>query len=58
MITAWGTSYCMSGPSRLAFTKNGSYYDVDRGVEPDHAIDSYEHLFDREALTEYIHGLF
>ena len=45
-------------PDRISFTKNGSYYDVDRGVEPDHIIDSYDHFFDREALTEYIHGLF
>ena len=35
-----------------------SYYDVDRGVEPDHIIDSYEHFFDREALTKYINSLY
>ena len=58
MTTAWGTSYQISGPMRLAFQKNGSYYDVDRGVEPDHIIDSYVHFYDRKALTEYIHGLF
>lgn len=58
MNTAWGTSYQISGSSRLAFVKNGSYYDVDRGVEPDHIIDSYDHFFDRAALTEYIHGLY
>ena len=27
-------------------------------VEPDHFIDTYEHFFDRNALTEYIHGLY
>ena len=58
MTTAWGTSYQISGPERLAFLKNGSYYDVDRGVEPDYIISSYEHFYDREALTEYIHGLY
>lgn len=35
-----------------------SYYDVDRGVEPDHIIDSYEHFYDREALTKYINSLY
>ncbi len=58
MTTAWGTSFQISGFSRLAFVKNGSYYDVDRGVEPDHIIDSYDHFFDRDALTEYIHSLY
>ena len=56
--TAWGTSYRYSGTRRLAFMKNGSYYDVDKGVDPDHIIDTYDHFYDREALTEYIHGLF
>lgn len=58
MSTVWGTYYQISGPKRLAFVRNGSYYDVDRGVEPDHIIDSYEHFFDREALTKYINGLY
>ncbi len=33
-------------------------YDVDQGVAPDHAIDDYAHFYDRDALTEFIHGLF
>ena len=56
--TAWGTSFNISGFSRLSFVKNGAYYDVDKGVEPDHVIDSYDHFCDREALTEYIHNLY
>ena len=58
LTTAWGTSYVISGPSRLSFLKNGSYYDVDRGVEPDYVISSYERYYDREALVEYIHSLY
>lgn len=58
LTTAWGTGFQLSGPNRLAFVKNGSYYDVDRGVEPDHIIDSYDHFYDRKALTDYIHTLF
>jgi len=56
--TAWGTSFHISSYSRLSFVKNGAYYDVDKGVEPDHVIDSYDHFYDREALTEYIHSLY
>ena len=58
LTTAWGTSFQLSGTYRIAFVKNGSYYDVDRGVDPDHIIDTYEHFYDREALTEYIHSLY
>lgn len=37
--------------------KNGSFYNVDQGAEPDFAISKYEHLFDREWLTKYIDDL-
>ena len=30
---------------------------IDQGVDPDHVINNYEHFYDREALTEYIHSL-
>ena len=56
--TAHGLIYNVSGPYRLAFTKNGSFYDIDRGVEPDIFIDNPENYYDRQALTEYIHGLY
>ena len=58
MTTAWGTSFAISGPFRLSFLKNGSYYDVDRGVEPDYVIRSFDHYYDREALTAFIDGLY
>ena len=58
LTTAWGTSYLISGPNRLSFMKNGSYYDVDRGVEPDYVISSYDRYYDREALAEYINSLY
>ena len=58
MVTAWGTSFAISGPFRLSFLKNGSYYDVDQGVEPDYVIRSFDHYYDREALTAYIDGLY
>ena len=57
-MTAWGTSLQISGSDRISFVKNGSYYDVDRGVEPDYLIRSYENFYDREALAKFIAGLF
>ena len=55
--TAWGSMFQISGTSRLSFRKNGSFYDIDGGVEPDIYIDHLETLYDREALTNLINGL-
>lgn len=58
MSTAWGSMFQISGASRMSFLKNGSFYDIDQGIEPDVYIADIAHLYDREALTEYINGLF
>ena len=53
-----GTSFRYSSAKRLSFVKNGSFYDVDQGVEPDYFINDYANFYNREALTEFINGLF
>ena len=58
MSTAWGTYFEISGPLRMAFRKNGVFYDIDRGVEPDFVINNLSRFYDREALTDYINTLF
>ena len=57
MSTAYGSLFRISGPNRLAFTKNGSFYDIDQGAEPDCTLAFPETLYDREALTDYINNL-
>ena len=57
MTTAYGTYFQISGFSRLAFTKNGSFYDIDRGAEPDFNLAFPESYYDRTALTDYINNL-
>ena len=42
----------------MSFMKNGSFYDIDQGVEPDFYIDDIANLYNRQALTDYINGLF
>ena len=56
--SAWGTSFQISGNKRLSFVMNGAFYDIDRGAEPDYAITAPEEYYDREALTEFINGLY
>ena len=56
--TAWGAYFQLSGAQRMSYMKNGVYYDIDQGVEPDFVIDKISNFYDRQALTAYINGLF
>ena len=58
MATADGTVLTISGYRRMGYMKNGSIYDIDRGVDVDYPITSAERLYDREALTAYINSLY
>ena len=57
MSTADGTAFQISGPLRMSFTKNGSFYDIDRGAEPDFPLVYPASFYDRESLTEYLNEL-
>ncbi len=57
MSTADGTAFQISGFLRLAFPKNGSFYDIDQGAAPDFTLSDPASYYDREALTEYINNL-
>ena len=54
--SAWGTSFQISGPYRLSYMKNGSFYDVDQGAEPDYPLSSPESYYNREELVDYINS--
>ena len=56
--SAWGTSFQISSPQRLSFIKNGSYYDIDRGADPDYTISTPAKYYDRAALTDFINSLY
>ena len=58
MTTAYGTVFQISSALRMSFLKNGSFYDIDQGVEPDYYIDNIANFYDRAALTRYINSLF
>ncbi len=47
----------ISSSSTSSFLKNGSLYDVDRGVEPDIYLSKLDSYYDREKLVEYIDSL-
>ena len=55
--SAWGTSFMLSSPYKTSFLKNGSFYDIDRGAEPDVILTKPAKFYDREALVETINSL-
>ena len=57
MTTAYGTVFQISSADRMSFLKNGSFYDIDKGIEPDYYINSIANFYDRQALTEYINNM-
>jgi hypothetical protein len=57
LSTAWGASIQISGFNRMSFFKNGSFYDIDQGIDPDIYLAHISSFYDREKLTEFINGL-
>ena len=55
--SASGTIFQISGTKQLATVKNGSFYNIDEGIEPDIVLTRAESFYDREALTEYLHNI-
>ena len=58
MTTAYGTVFQISAAHRMSFLKNGSFYDIDQGVDPDYYVDRIANLYNRAAMTDFINGLF
>ncbi len=55
--TAWGTSFQISVNICASFLKNGAFYDVDRGADPDFVLPKPEQYYDRTELTDYINSI-
>ena len=57
MSTAYGSAFNLSGPMCLSFTKNGAFYDIESGAEPEIALMHPASFYDRAGLTEYINTI-
>ena len=57
LTTADGSTLQISSSKLMSYTKNGSFYEIDRGVDPDHVISVPEQFYDRKALTEKINDI-
>ena len=52
--TASGATIQLSSPARFSFSKNGGFYDVDRGAEPDVFMKDMSKLYDREYMNAFL----
>ena len=52
-----GTIFNCSSRYCISTSINGSYYDVDEGVEPHYTLPDMSQYYNRPKLTEYINGL-
>ncbi len=57
LSTAYGTVFQISSAMRMSFLKNGSFYDIDKGIEPDYYLNNLTSFYDRNMLTDYINNL-
>ena len=57
LCTADGAIFQISGPLQLSFLKNGAFYDIDQGADPDFPLMKPESFYDRVALTDYINQI-
>lgn len=55
--TADGSVFAFSGNAVMCEVKNGVYYDIDQGVEPDVTLTRVESFYDRPALVQYLNTL-
>ena len=57
LSTAYGTVFQISSARRMSFLKNGSFYDIDQGVDPDYYLSDLASYYNRRLLTDYINKL-
>lgn len=55
--TASGTFFAISGNKQLSTTINGSFYNIDTGIEPDVVLTRTSSYYDRQSLVDMIHNL-
>ena len=55
--SASGTLFQISSNQQLSTVRNGSFYNIDQGIEPDVPLMWPESFYDREALVAYLHTL-
>lgn len=54
--TAIGSVFQISGNKQLTTISNGSFYNIDRGIEPDIVLTRYTSYYDRQGLADLINS--
>lgn len=54
---AIGSRFAISGNTQCSFPKNGAFYNIDEGIDPDYPLSNPKSYFDRASLVEYLNEL-
>ena len=54
---AIGSRFAISGNTQCSFPKNGAFYNIDQGIDPDYPLSNPKSYFDRASLVEYLNEL-
>jgi len=57
LTTADGSLFQVSGELQLSFLKNGAFYDIDQGADPDFPLMKPDSFYDRPSLVDYINAI-
>lgn len=55
--SASGAIFQISGTKQLSLIRNGSFYNIDQGIEPDIYLSRPASFYDREMLADYLRNL-
>ena len=55
--SASGAMFQISGPKQLSIVWNGSFYNIDQGIEPHFYLTRPASFYDRPALAEFLNSL-
>ena len=55
--SASGCLFQISGAEQLSIVRNGFFYNIDQGIEPDVVLTQVESFYNREGLVDYLHTI-
>ena len=56
-VVPYVRDFLLTGEEQLSIVRNGSFYNIDQGIEPDVVLTQVESFYDREGLVDYLHTI-
>lgn len=56
-VVPYVRDFLLTGEEQLSIVRNGSFYNIDQGIEPDVVLTQIESFYGREDLVDYLHTI-